>query len=342
MAKKLSGTQTSTPKPNGKKQALSQPPHSAAKDKENPGDARKAQIAVHWSKPENYHLTDTLLTLIEESVTWKVALGFDKGAGSGPPSTGWGKSLIQHCSDIAEAFFLADKAFKNNLKTSFSEHRGELGETGHGLVTTGQAKELQGGTHAANAWELIGEKFPCQSALNLSVLGVDEQSSDEETFVCWSPTPPLDDIVQSVGPLSLHGNLCDDDGDKKDILSLPALKMVVPPSVTGKRSFSASLQPSKKQKTNQESVWETAEAEHEAHIAMHAVTTKEKTTQEEIKRKSSYETTIAIEKMRLEAQDKQATADQAHQLLMMEKQIELAKIQAGLPFKNIPIDPRLG
>lgn len=55
-------------------------------------------------------MTDQLLTLIEDSVTWKVALGFDKGASANWTPTSKGKSFIQHCSDIAEAFFLGDNA----------------------------------------------------------------------------------------------------------------------------------------------------------------------------------------------------------------------------------------
>ena len=51
---------------------------------------------------------DMLLTLIEESVTWKGALGFDKGAVNDPTPTGKGKSFIQHCGDIAKAFFLGN------------------------------------------------------------------------------------------------------------------------------------------------------------------------------------------------------------------------------------------
>jgi hypothetical protein len=38
---------------------------------------------ARWAKKENHHLTDQLLTLIEESPKYKMAFGFDKGdAGS--------------------------------------------------------------------------------------------------------------------------------------------------------------------------------------------------------------------------------------------------------------------
>ncbi|KIK74082.1 hypothetical protein PAXRUDRAFT_562424, partial [Paxillus rubicundulus Ve08.2h10] len=79
-------------------------------------DLKKAWAVVLWAKPENFHLTDTLLTLIEESVTWKGALGFNKGAVNDPTPTGKGKSFIQHCEDIVEAFFLVHNADINFTK----------------------------------------------------------------------------------------------------------------------------------------------------------------------------------------------------------------------------------
>ena len=51
-------------------------------------------------------MTDALLTLIEDSITWRGAFGFDTGAAPNPTPTGKGKSLIQHCTDIAVAFFI--------------------------------------------------------------------------------------------------------------------------------------------------------------------------------------------------------------------------------------------
>ncbi|KIK82171.1 hypothetical protein PAXRUDRAFT_14876 [Paxillus rubicundulus Ve08.2h10] len=39
------------------------------------------------AKSENFHLTDTLLVLIKNSVTWKGTLGFDKGAVNDPMPT---------------------------------------------------------------------------------------------------------------------------------------------------------------------------------------------------------------------------------------------------------------
>ena len=46
-------------------------------------------ILISWSKPENHHLTDSLLTLIEESNKYRKAFGFALLPGSSNvPSTG--------------------------------------------------------------------------------------------------------------------------------------------------------------------------------------------------------------------------------------------------------------
>ena len=59
-----------------------------------------------WGKKEYWHKIDTLLTLIEESATWQAAFGFDLGGLNHKTPTGKGKSLIQHCADIAVTFFI--------------------------------------------------------------------------------------------------------------------------------------------------------------------------------------------------------------------------------------------
>ena len=57
-----------------------------------------------WAQEDTHHLTDKLLTLIEDSATRKVAFGFDKGdVGSVP--TG-GKKIKDHHRAIAVKLFL--------------------------------------------------------------------------------------------------------------------------------------------------------------------------------------------------------------------------------------------
>ncbi|KAG2133819.1 uncharacterized protein EDB93DRAFT_1173606 [Suillus bovinus] len=51
---------------------------------------------IPWSKPENHHLTDQLLTLIEDSELWKAVFGFDKGTSGSVVATGKGKNTLKH------------------------------------------------------------------------------------------------------------------------------------------------------------------------------------------------------------------------------------------------------
>ena len=63
-------------------------------------------MCFSWSKPENHHLTDQLLTLIEDSELWKAVFGFDKGTSGSAVATGKGKNTLKHCADIAVALFI--------------------------------------------------------------------------------------------------------------------------------------------------------------------------------------------------------------------------------------------
>jgi hypothetical protein len=70
-------------------------------------------VLYSWAKPENHYLTDELLGLIEDSPTWKVALGFDKGTDL-PVATG-GKKNVAHCLDIAKRLFTRGEGPWDNI-----------------------------------------------------------------------------------------------------------------------------------------------------------------------------------------------------------------------------------
>src|SRR6267154_579216 len=91
---------------------------------------------------------------------------------------------------------------------------------------------------------------------------------------------------------------------------------------------------SKKRKSVHDMAREVADAEREARLLMNETNAKERTAREQIKRRSAFDTALAVERMRVE----QAAAQRAHELVMIEKQIELERIRAGI---HIPIDPLL-
>ena len=85
---------------------------------------------------------------------------------------------------------------------------------------------------------------------------------------------------------------------------------------------------------------EVVDAKREAHLAISAATAKEKTECEWIKHQTAHDTAVTVEWMCIEAQEKQAVAARAHELMMMDRQIELAHLHAGHASLG-PIDPQL-
>jgi hypothetical protein len=72
----------------------------------------------------NHHLTDVLLGIIEDSATYKVALGFDKGD-VGAVSSG-GKKVIEQYQSIARKLFID---VENATWSDTKDHVRSLGES---------------------------------------------------------------------------------------------------------------------------------------------------------------------------------------------------------------------
>ncbi|KAG9311869.1 hypothetical protein JVU11DRAFT_8123 [Chiua virens] len=334
-----------------------------------------------WGKEEYFHKTDTLLTLIEESATWRTAFGFDLGGLNNTTPTGKGKSLIQHCADIAITFFIDGekgpewknedikllrsliKNCVNLLKSTYHAFKAKLGETRHGLVVSGSADELREDSEVANVWaiENIEKKFPwyCQMATliggnpNHSCSAVANSQSNLDLGVLGMVGDVDEDLIP--WPASSPAMLYDEDDDILD-RSLPPLdsllnqheksksKEKVMLTLSSKRSGNnTTTTPStKKCKTTQDIVKEVADAERQARLSMNEVNAREKTIREEVKHRSQYEIAVRVETMRLKAQQDEiaarateSAAQHAHELMMVEKQIELAHIQHGGAGGNI-------
>ncbi|KAF8835212.1 hypothetical protein BDN67DRAFT_1015742 [Paxillus ammoniavirescens] len=333
-------------------------------NKENAEDTsgdnmKNPHVVVSWAKPEHFHMTDALLTLIEDSVTWKGTFGFDIGADPDlTPTTKGGKDSKWTLDDIK----MLKVVIKN--RTTYHALHQELGETGHGLVVDGHNRDLHTGSTAANIWEDIQRKFPwyvrmaalvggspnysrkavsnSQSALDLSILGT-KNLDDEDEAVCHTPTlfedkdtpdrssmPPSPSLLVEMDDEDSN----DGDVDNKLTLTIPSKRAADSTSV---------MQSVKKQKTAQDFVREVADAERQARLAMNVTNAKEHTAHEQIKCQSAHDTAIAVEHLRVKAQQEQAAAQHAHELHMMDKQIELARLQhGGYPGPQVgPIDPQL-
>ncbi|KAF8442020.1 hypothetical protein L210DRAFT_987512 [Boletus edulis BED1] len=371
-----------TPSGKGKKDGSAKKTPKVNKENED-RPVKKARVTVHWTKPGNHHIMDTLLTLIEDSVIWKGAFGFNKGAEKDTTPTGKGKSIMEHCSGIAKVLFTTSEkdseytdadlvhlrgVVKNrvmSLKGTYIEYRNNLGETGHGLIISGREDELHIGSEMANVYDEIKSKFlwylrshalmgsspivcrksisNSKSDIDLTVLGGGDGGDDEDEddqFARRTPTPMEDDDAPrgSSRPPSRQGSISDN-GDEEDDTSPLKLRQV-PLSSKRAADTQATLSSVKKRKTPQDFMKEMADAECEARLLTSAATAKEKTKRERIKRQTAHDTAITVEQMRIEAQEKQAIAARAHELMMMDRQIELARIHAGHAPLG-PIDPRL-
>lgn len=81
-----------------------------------------------WSAKKNYHLSDSLLRIIEDNLTYKVALRFYKGDVENVPNGG--KGVIEHHQSISCKLFINIEGLEWT-----EEHVKQLGESVKNRVT---------------------------------------------------------------------------------------------------------------------------------------------------------------------------------------------------------------
>ena len=111
-----------------------------------------------------------------------------------------------------------------------------------------------------------------------------------------------------------EGNNSKGKGKEKLTLTIPMKRALDVPAVS---------QSAKKRKTPQELIKEVADAEREVRLAMNQSNAQQCTAREQIKRQAARDTAVELESMRLKAQREEGAAQRAHELAMMERQIEL-------------------
>ncbi|KAF8327488.1 hypothetical protein F5887DRAFT_924778 [Amanita rubescens] len=160
----------------------------------NLGTMMKEDV-IHWHDPAFHHYSDTLLTIIEDSICCRKAFGFKGGDDHSVTSSGL--SLIQTCRLIALQLFPTHPetnmqklahAVKNrvskciSLKKKYQAFRKELGETGQGLelkLTVSWRSQL-GLTPLHNTWALANSS----SSLDLQAV---ENVAEPMSASCHSP-----------------------------------------------------------------------------------------------------------------------------------------------------------
>ncbi|KAG2139612.1 uncharacterized protein EDB93DRAFT_1106096 [Suillus bovinus] len=130
---------------------------------------KKRSILVVWSKPENHHLTDSLLTLIEESNTYCKAFGF--------ALLGSGKNRVT-----------------NGLCKAFIKHRDLMLQTGQGLIDADYQvknkfpwyKQMSALYHESPAVDHSAMSNSA-SQLDLSVLNCSQTMDDDKSSTVFTP-----------------------------------------------------------------------------------------------------------------------------------------------------------
>jgi hypothetical protein len=70
------------------------------------------QCVNRWAEPEYHYLTLQLLTLIEDSIIYKVVFGFDKRATDAETATTTGKKATEHHCNIVKKLLVNDPSGK--------------------------------------------------------------------------------------------------------------------------------------------------------------------------------------------------------------------------------------
>ncbi|KIK79187.1 hypothetical protein PAXRUDRAFT_16464 [Paxillus rubicundulus Ve08.2h10] len=153
-------------------------------------DPKKSCAVILWAKSGNFHLTDALLTLIEDSVTWKGALGFDRGAINDPMPTG-----------------------KGAIEKKFSWYLWMSALMGSSPVLS---------------WKAISNSRSYLDLAVLGV--DDDADEDETEHCTPTPMVDEDVALRSIEPLSLCGNLPSDklEDEEEEVVFLPKIKLTVP------------------------------------------------------------------------------------------------------------------
>ncbi|KAG1727215.1 kinase-like domain-containing protein [Suillus lakei] len=320
--------------------------------------ADKRRILVAWSKPENHHLTDSLLTLIEESNTYRKAFGFALLPGSGKVAS-TGDQPANLYRQLATALFLdhehslwkdvdlndlaetVKNRVANGLRKAFIKHRDSMSQTGQGLIDADREDEITFGSEIFNAWDQVKKKFPwykrmnalyrespavdrsavanSASQLDLTVLNCSQTTDDDEIPIEWprSPTPEYTK-----------------DDDKSSIVftppSSPPNQPTTPASHAKPEPPSIRRASGQKRKTMHSHIEDLTTSLGESRVKVARVREREHTLRAQAKedrKKAEFDS-------RLQFKAAEAERQRAHELAMLERQIELERLRAQPNFAS--------
>ncbi|KAG8983073.1 hypothetical protein FRB90_006316 [Tulasnella sp. 427] len=176
---------------------------------------------IQWQSPDFHHLTDTLITLVEDDEYAWTALGFAPGKGVNAGKTNGEKQTYYHKkyatkvlkSDPTGLWATADEgklaiAIKNRisqLKKAFATHKKTMGATGAGLENE---DEIRSGSEIQNKWDEIKKEFPWFYRVR-DLIGRDPRL--ETTVINAASDVDIDLLGRSSHSRATSGDLIDDD-----------------------------------------------------------------------------------------------------------------------------------
>jgi len=195
------------------------------------------------------------------------------------------------------------------------------------------------------------------SVPDLSILGENancDESGEENEEVCMAFVTVSDNpnilLTQKLipwpsSPARDYGRespVLDNSSDVGDLSPIATPVKIKIPMVSSLASKPTSV----RKKTAADLAREVADAERQARLHMTHINAKERTAREQIKQKSARKSALELEELRLRHQQEEGERQRAHELKMLERQIELERIRAGMqaplpPSSQFPLDPQL-
>ncbi|KAL7283096.1 hypothetical protein ACG7TL_002521 [Trametes sanguinea] len=324
-------------------------------------------VTVHWSKPEYHFVTDLLLTAIEEHPPTCTALGFDLSEKDGSNKTNGkvvhehymrlarkvfleSGRFTKYTEDDLEDLASVVKNRVIRLKAIYRDCGLKLTETGAGLVDDDREDEIGEGSELANIWEAIQREFPwykrvnelmrghpmidrsgvANSTTDIDVTILDRKQKDVESTSIHTLAPPSSpsgvnsetspDVDFASDSDAEKSNFTDNDFESDSDLKGPAeqsQKRKSPPAAQTGTSTS------KRRKNMLQHVQEIAAADREARLErmrlrLHAQH-KYKVAKEKMR--------CDLERARLEHDARERDKQRAHELRVLEYQMELERIR---------------
>ncbi|KAG6913229.1 hypothetical protein DXG01_008585, partial [Tephrocybe rancida] len=303
-----------------------------------------------WTTPDNRDITFTLIGIIEDSPVLLIAFGFDKGDAEN--NSGNDKRFSMFSDDDLEHLGTVVKNRINALKRSYALYHKEMTDTGHGLMEEDHEDEITEGSDLDLLVKNMEKKFPWYKRMH-KLMGtspvVDKSAIANSTTLAKN----LDLLKRNKGaraaPASpkwdIEGDMSDSDSIKSDMSKSSSdssgdesdnIKVPFTPSQPSKAPTSR-VSTSLKRKGIEGMVADVGQAARDATVKVARIRFEEKTRgatkKEEIKCKSI----VNIELARLEHARAESLAQRAHELAMLNRQIELERMrQSHLPAPSAP------